>query len=105
MENIRGIHSSLGHQKTEMRVEINPVPERLYDRNNAGRQSFPGRDFKISVQSPQGRAAKFAQQPTLVLEERPQHLGNHKDDLAMRDIPKQPFPHPFAPYLDALGLA
>jgi len=44
-------------------------------------------------------------QPTLVLEERPQHLGNRKDDLAMRDIPKQPFPHPFAPYLDALGLA
>lgn len=51
------------------------------------------------------RECPTLQQPPLELEEDPQHLGNHEDDLAMRDTPKQPFSRPIAPYFDSISLA
>jgi len=69
-----------------------------------GGQGFPSRDFEISVQGLQRRAAEITQKPPMILEENPQHLGNREDDLPMQNIPKQPFPHPLAPDLNTLGL-
>ena len=48
-------------------------------------------------------AAKIPQEPALVLEEDPQHLGDGKDDLAMGDIQKECLPHPLAPFLKAFN--
>jgi len=40
MENARLIHSALGHQEMQMRVEIDAVSERLDDRHNTGLKCF-----------------------------------------------------------------
>jgi hypothetical protein len=50
-------------------------------------------------------AAKIAQEPALELEEKPQHLGNREDHLAVRDIEKECCPHPLPPFLQTLGMA
>lgn len=89
----------------KVRVEVDAIPKRLDDRNDAGDQGFPGHGFEVQFQGPQRHAGKIPQQPPLELEEDPQHLGNREDNLSMRDIPKQPLPHPFAPDLDSFGLA
>jgi len=89
----------------KMGVEVDSVPECLNNRDDSGNQGFPGRDFEISVQGPESRPAEITQKPSIILEENPQHLGNREDDLPMRDIPKQPAPHPLPPDLNTLGLA
>ena len=42
-----------------------------------------------------GRLAEGARKPPLGLEENTQHLGDDKDNLAVRDIQKHCLPHPF----------
>jgi hypothetical protein len=56
-------------------------------------------------EKPEGRAAEIPQQPPVVLEEYPQHPWDGEDDLAVGDIQKKLFPHPFAPLLQPLGMA
>jgi len=45
------------------------------------------------------------QEPVVVLEEDPQHPGDGGDDLAVRDIEEECFPHPLAPFFNSLGVA
>jgi len=45
------------------------------------------------------------QELALELEEHPQHLGNDKNHLAVRDIEEERLPHPLAPLLQPLGVA
>jgi len=86
-------------------VEIDPVPEGLNDRDDAGRKRAPGHNLEISGQGPKGQAAEISQEPAFELEEDPQHLGDGEDDLAMRDIQNKCLPHPLAPRLNALSVA
>jgi hypothetical protein len=86
-------------------VEIDAVPERLDDGDNAGLERRPGRSLQIEEKRPLGTAAKIAQEPALELEEEAQHLGDREDDLAVRDIEEERLPHPLAPLLQPLGMA
>jgi hypothetical protein len=42
MENSRPVYPALGHQKMQMRVEIDAVPEGLDDGDNPGLEDRPG---------------------------------------------------------------
>ena len=87
------------------RVEINAVPEGLDDGDNAGLERRPGRNLQIEEKRPLGTAAKIPQELPLELEEHPEHLGNRKDHLTMRNIQEERLPHPLAPLLKTLGMA
>ena len=52
-------------------VKINPVPECLDGRHDAGRKRAPGQAFEVSGQGPEGAAAEIPEELTLVLEEDP----------------------------------
>ncbi len=41
----------------------------------------------------------------VILEEYPQHLRDSEHDLAVGDIEEQSYPHPLAPFLQALSMA
>jgi len=85
-------------------VKIDPVPEGLDGRDDAGCKRAPGHNLEIAGQGPEGRAAEIPQKPTLVLEEDPQHPGDGENDLAVRNIQEKLLPHPLAPFLKALGM-
>jgi hypothetical protein len=76
----------------KLQVIDNPVPKSLDGRDNTGRKHAPSQDFKIASQGPEGTAAEITEEPTLELEEDPQHLGNGEDHLAMRNIQKELLP-------------
>jgi hypothetical protein len=40
MEDTCRVHSTLGHQKMQVGVNIDPIPERLDGGNDAGRRNF-----------------------------------------------------------------
>jgi len=61
--------------------------------------------LEVFEESLDGCLAKISQKPALVAEEDAQHLGDGKDDLAVRDRKKKLLPHPLAPLLKALGMA
>jgi hypothetical protein len=105
MEDARLIHAALGYQEMEVGVKIDPVAEGLDSGNDPRRKRAPGHNLEITGQGPEGAAAKIPQEPALVLEEDPQHLGDGKDDLAMGDIQKECLPHPLAPFLKAFSVA
>jgi len=89
----------------EVGVKIDPVPEGLDGRDDAGHKCAPGHEFEVSGQGPEGAAAKIPQKPALELEEDPQYFEDDEDDLAMRDVEKKRLPHPLAPFLKTLGVA
>ena len=73
-------------------MKIDPVPEGLDGRDDAGRKRAPGHNLEISGQGPKGQAAEIPQQLTLVLEEDPQRLGYGEDDLTMGHVQKERLP-------------
>jgi hypothetical protein len=99
------IHPTLGHQKVEVRVKIYPVSEGLDGGEDTRDELFPRHGLEIIRQGVDRRAAKIAQEPPLVLEKRPQHLGDGEDDLAVRDVQEERLPDPLSPFLDPLGVA
>ena len=74
MEDTRLVRPSFSHQKMEVGVKIDPVPEGLDGRDDAGRKRAPGQDLEVSGQGPEGAAAEVPQQTALELEEDPRHL-------------------------------
>ena len=65
LEDARLVHSALGHQKMEVHVEINPVPEGLDGGHDPRRKRAPGHNFEVSGQGPEGAAAEIPQEPAL----------------------------------------
>jgi len=61
--------------------------------------------LKINEKSSDSTAAELPQELALELEEYPQHLGNDKDDLAVRNIEKERLTNPLPPFLKPLGMA
>jgi hypothetical protein len=104
MEDARLIHLALRHQKMEMRVEIDTLPEGLDDRDNTGLECFPRRGLKIGKKRLDGTAAKIAQEPKLELEKDAQHLGDREDHLAMRNVQEERLPQPLTPFFQPLGM-
>jgi len=70
----------------EMRMKIDPIPEGLNGRDDAGLNRSPGGRFEVPGQSPKSTATEVTEKPPLVLEEDPQHLGDREDDLTVRDV-------------------
>ena len=66
MEDARCVHAALGRQEMDMGMNINPIPEGLDGRDDAGRKRTPGHNLEISGQGPKGQAAEIPQQLTLV---------------------------------------
>jgi len=54
MEDARLVHTALGHQKMEMRVEIDPVSEGLNDGNDSGHKLTPANKREITGQGAEG---------------------------------------------------
>ena len=104
MEDDRLVGPALGHQKTEVHVEIVPVPKGPEDGDDPGRKRAPGHNLELTAQGPEGRAAEIAEETAIELEEDPQPLGDGEDDLAMRHVQEKHLPHPLPPLLDALGM-
>ena len=99
------VHSALGHQQMEVRVEVDPVAKCLDGSNHSGHNVSACHEFEITDEGAESRVAEGAQQPTVILEEYPQHFGDGEDDLAVGDIQEKLLSHPFAPLLQALGMA
>jgi len=89
----------------QMGMKIDAVPEGLDDGDNAGLKRRPGGGLQIEDKRPLGTAAKIPQELALELEEHPEHLGNSKDHLTIRNIQEERLPHPLAPLLKTLGMA
>ncbi len=86
-------------------MEIDAASECLDDGDNPRLKRRPGRCLKIEENRSDGATTKIAQEPALELEKTPQHLGNRKDHLTMRDVEKERLPHPLTPLLKTLGVA
>jgi hypothetical protein len=99
------VHSSLGDQKMQVRVEVDPVAEGLDGDDDAGNERLARQRLKIDREGLDRRPAKLPQEPAPVLEEDPQRLGDRQHHLAVRHAKKQGLPHPLAPLLPALGVA
>ena len=76
MEEARLVHPAFGHQKMEVRVGIDPVPEGLNGLDDPKRQLAPRDYLRIARQGAEGAAAKIAQEPALGLEEYPKTCGS-----------------------------
>ncbi len=61
MEDPGLVHSALGHQEMEMRVEVDPVAKGLDGGNDPGCECTPGYDLKITGQRAEGAATKLPQ--------------------------------------------
>jgi hypothetical protein len=83
LEDARFVHPALSHQKMEVRVKIDPVPEGLDDGDNAGLKCFSCCSLNIYKKCPDRAAAKIAQGPALELKEYSEHLGDYEDHLAV----------------------
>jgi hypothetical protein len=105
MEEARPVHSALGHQEMEVGVKIDPVAECLNGGDDSGHKLAPRDSLKITGQGAESAGAKLPQEPAFELEENPQHLGNRKDHLAVRNVKKERLPHPLAPLLKTLSMA
>ena len=96
MEDARLVHSALGHQEMQVRVEIYLGSEGLNGRDNPGHKLTPRDRREIAGQRMEGAAAEFPQQLAVVLEEESEHLGDGEDDPAVGDIQKECLPHSFS---------
>jgi hypothetical protein len=105
MEDARLIRSSLGGQTMPMGMEIEAVAEGLEDGDDPRLKIRPGRGPEVEQNRPNCAPAQVPQKPALELEEHAEHLRDRVDDLAVRNIQEEPFPHPFAPLFDPLGVA
>src|SRR4030042_2763087 len=76
VEEARLVHPAFGHQKMEVRVGIDPVPEGLNGRDDSGHQLAPRDNLAITSQGAESRAAELPQPPPVVLAEDPQHPGD-----------------------------
>ncbi len=90
------------HQEMEMWVRVGPVPERLDRGDHPGHDLLPCQGRKADRDGPGRRPAELSEELTPELEEDPQRLGDRQHHLAVRDVEKQPLPHPLAPLLQAL---
>jgi hypothetical protein len=88
----------------EVGVKIDPVPEGPDGGNDPRRKHAPGHNLEVSGQGPEGAAAEIGEEPALVLEEDPQHLGDGEDDLTVWHVQEKRLPHPLAPLLQTLGM-
>jgi hypothetical protein len=62
MEDTRLVHAALGHQKMEVHVKIDPVPEDLDGGDDPGRKRAPGHNLEVTAQGPEGAAAEIAEE-------------------------------------------
>jgi len=65
MEGAGRIHPALGHQKMEMGMKIDAVPEGLDDGDNPRLKGRPRHSLKIEEKRPDATAAKIPQEPAL----------------------------------------
>jgi len=86
-------------------VKIYPGSKCLDGRDDPGHQLVAGCHLKITSQGAESTAAELPQQPAVVLEEEPEHLGDDKDNLTMRDIQEKCLPHPLSPLFQPLRMA
>ncbi len=105
MEDPRRVHSPFGHQEMHVRVEVDTVAEGLDGDDDPGNERLSCQRLKVDREGLDRRPAEVPQEPTPVLEEDPQRLGDRQHHLAMRDIEKQRLPHPLTPLLPTLGVA
>jgi hypothetical protein len=99
------VFTSLGHQAVEVRMQIYLLSKGLDRGHNPRSKLCAGCGLKVFEKCLDCCLAKIPQKPELVLEEDAQHLGNDKDDLAVRDIQEKLLAHPLAPLLKPLGVA
>jgi hypothetical protein len=64
MEDARFVGPAFGHQKMEVHVEIDPVPEGLDGGDDPGRKRAPGHSLEVTAQGPEGAAAEVPQEPS-----------------------------------------
>lgn len=88
-----------------MGMKINPPTKGLDNQDNPGNKLHIGGSLEVPQERLDGRPAKSPEKSAIVLKENPQHLRHGEDNLEMRDIQKQGLPHPFAPFLNPLGMA
>ena len=105
MEDARFVDASLGHQKMEVGMKIDLVPEGLDDGDNTRHKCTPGYNLEIAGQRAEGQAAEIPEELTVVLEEDAEHFGDGEDDLPVGDIQEESLLHPLAPFLKAFGMA
>ena len=98
------ILSPLTHQTMNMRMKIDPVAEGLDARNHTRHKLRASRCLEVFEERSYGRMRERSQEPALVLEENPQHLGNCEDHLSVRNIQKECLSYPLAPLLQPLGM-
>jgi hypothetical protein len=65
------VRPTLGRLEMEVRVEVEPVAERLDGSDDAGDRGAAGDGLTISLWGPQRRPAEISQLPAVVLEEKP----------------------------------
>jgi len=74
------------------------------DGHDAGHEFCAGFGLEVFEEGPEGRAAKFSQEPAVALEEDAEHLRVGKDYLVVGDIKEMLFSHPLTPLLKPLGM-
>jgi hypothetical protein len=71
MEDARLVHSALSHQKMEVGVEIDPVPEGLDGGNDARSKRAPGHNLEASGKSlSKTRKTQARRQPALTIDQK-----------------------------------
>jgi len=65
MENARLVGPTLGHQKMEVHVKIDPVPKGLDGGDDSGRKRAPGHNLEVTAQGPEGAAAEIAEETAI----------------------------------------
>jgi len=88
-----------------MRMEIDLLAKRLDDGYNTRDEFCAGCGLEVFEERLDCRPAELAEEPTLVLEEDTQHLGDGEHHLAVGDIQEKYLPHPLAPLLKTLRMA
>ena len=71
MEDARLVHSTLGHQEMQMRMQIDPVAECLNGGDNPGLKLSPCDSREITNKGAESAEAEGAQELPVVLEEDP----------------------------------
>ena len=99
------IFTSLCDQEMGMGVKVDFLSEGLDGGHHARAKLCAGCGLEVFDEGQDGCPAELPQEPALVLEEDPQHLGDGEDHLAVGNIQKKFFPHPLGPLFDPLGMA
>jgi len=100
---IRGC-ASFGHQHMDVGMKIDALSESLDHGHHSWHELRAGgcmqKLHKCAYRTETERVEEFS----LVTEEKTQHFGNRKDDLAVGDIQEEYLPRPPAPLLPPLGM-